>query len=157
MWCYFSLVLMIFLEWNVVRRGRGKGEEAKCPLHNSVFGGKVFITKNKFERKIRVEYWYAKVHNKNVSFKHLFRYSLLLTCSFLLPPEKNNHKTAQNFFWVYVFVCLIHLILFMAHFFASNWESKKTILLLVLLLNFNISPMIFFSSSFVLVSSEMEL
>lgn len=36
-------------------------------------------------------------------------------------------------------VCLIHLILFMAHFFASNWESKKTILLLVLLLNFNIS------------------
>lgn len=27
----------------------------------------------------------------------------------------------------------------MAHFFASNWESKKTILLLVLLLNFNIS------------------
>ena len=72
----------------------------------------------------------------------MFRYSLLLTGSFLLPPK--NHKTAQNFFQVYVFVCLIHLILFMAHFFASNWESKKTILLLVLLLNFNISPMFSF-------------
>lgn len=43
------------------------------------------------------------------------------------------------FFFENLLSTLIHLILFMAHFFASNWESKKTILLLVLLLNFNIS------------------
>lgn len=44
-----------------------------------------------------------------------------------------------------LWVCPILLILFMAHFFASNWESKRTILLLALLLNFDFSKKPFFS------------
>jgi hypothetical protein len=33
-------------------------------------------------------------------------------------------------------VCLIHLILFMAHFFASNWESKKNNFIISLIAQF---------------------
>lgn len=112
----------------------------------SCFGGKKHFITNHLENRLKIlvcegsqqECFSIFFSSANKCFViRLF----LLTGSFLLPPK--NHKTAQNFFWVYVFVCLIHLILFMAHFFASNWESKKTILLLVLLLNFNISPMFF--------------
>lgn len=92
-------------------------------------GGKTFITKT--EKKLLV-----CEGSQEECFSSLYWRAL---CFFPKLHSKNLCCSC---------VCLIRLILFMAHFFASNWESKKTILLLVLLLNPSFSGRTLCGSSF---------
>lgn len=132
LWCYFSLVSSYdFLNGKVERRRW----RSKVPIAED--GGKTFLTKTPKKRLLVCE------GSQEECFSSLYWRAL---CFF---PKLHSNNVCSSC------VYLIRLILFMAHFFASNWESKKTILLLVLLLNSKLSVVLVFFFSRIIVQTDV--